>query len=124
MTVIGIAAAIYASLCAGVVLFQICLIAGAPWGHLTQGGQTQGPLTTAGRFAAGVSIVLLTAMAYAVLSYAEVAPAWPAWTAWAAVGIQSLSTVMNWITPSQPERRLWGPVTLIMLVLALFVVVS
>jgi len=33
-----------------------------------------------------------------------------------------LSTTLNWITPSQKERFLWGPITSIMLLLAAYVV--
>lgn len=114
-----IAALLYGFLCLLVIGFQICLIAGAPWGHLTQGGQHAGALPVAGRVGAALSIVLLAAMACAIWSAAGNAPYWPAWTGWTAIGIQTLSMVLNWITPSRAERQLWGPVTTVMLLLAL-----
>ena len=112
----------YAAICVGVIGFQFCLIGGAPWGRITQGGQHEGPLPPSGRVIAGVSVFLLLAMALSVLSAAGIWPAWPRWTGWAAVGVQGVSTVLNWITPSAPERRLWGPITLVMLTLASSVV--
>ncbi|MCX6460819.1 MAG: hypothetical protein NTZ03_10985 [Actinobacteria bacterium] len=38
-----------------VALFQIALVAGAPWGAFTQGGQTSGTLPLAGRLLAIVA---------------------------------------------------------------------
>lgn len=121
---IQIAAFLYAMICMGTVVFQFCMIAGAPWGRLTQGGSHQGPLPKSGRIVAGASVFLLTAMGLAILSAAGIWPDWPIWTGWATVAVQVLSTVLNLITPSVAERRLWGPVTLVMLVLALTVMVA
>ncbi|SMY08468.1 hypothetical protein [Flavimaricola marinus] len=118
MTVPQTLALIYAAFCAAVIGFQICLIAGAPWGRLTQGGTHPGALPRAGRLAAAASIFLLAAMALAVMSGAGLWPYWPVWTGWTALAVQVLSVVLNWITPSAPERRLWGPVTSVMLALA------
>lgn len=102
----------------GVIGFQIALIFGAPWGRITQGGQLEGPLPQSGRLIAAASIVLLTGMALAVLSADGRWPGWPSWTGWGAIGVTAVSTVLNWITPSAPERRLWGPIMTGMLVLA------
>ncbi|WP_424932094.1 hypothetical protein [Amaricoccus macauensis] len=112
----------YACACVGVIGFQIALIAGAPWGHLTQGGQHEGPLSTVGRVAAFISIFIVMAMAFGILSGAGLWPHWPRWTQWTALAVQVLSCVLNWITPSKPERRLWGPLTSILLALAAVVV--
>lgn len=93
----------------GVIGFQIALILGAPWGRLTQGGQVDGPLSSSGRIIAAISIGILMAIALAALSADGYWPNWPRWTAWAAGAILMTSTVLNWITPSAEERRLWGP---------------
>lgn len=119
-----LAAGLYGVVILFVIGFQIALIAGAPWGHLTQGGQHQGALPRSGRIAAGVSILVLAAMGAAVSSAAGGAPGWPEWTGWVALAVQVLSTFMNWITPSQRERRLWAPITSAMLVLAAAVVLG
>lgn len=113
------AAIFYAVACLGVIAFQMALIAGAPWGALTQGGRVTGPVDQRGRLAAFVSIFILGAMASAVLSVAGLPPRWPSWTIWPALAVQTLSTLANWVTPSAPERRLGAPVTTAMLALAI-----
>ena len=109
---------LYLAICAGVVCFQVALILGARWGHLTQGGRYRGALPLAGRIAASLSILILVGMAFGITSAAGLWPHWPGWTGWVALALQAVSTVMNWITPSRPERRLWGPVTTVMAGLA------
>ena len=47
-----IPAILYALIIVLVVLFQFCLIFGAPWGQITQGGRYEGPLPVTGRVAA------------------------------------------------------------------------
>ena len=116
-------AAVYCVLIGVTVAFQIALICGAPWGHLTQGGSHQGPLPASARGAAVLSIGLLTLMAGAILSGAGLWPAWPVWTSWLAVTVTGLGLVLNLITPSAAERRLWAPVTAIMFLSALGVMV-
>lgn len=117
-----VAAGLYVALILGVVGFQIALIAGAPLGYLTQGGRHQGRLPLRNRVAAGVSIALLLCMGAAIASIAGRVPATPAWIGWATVGVQALSTLANWATPSAPERRLWAPINTVMLAAALCVV--
>lgn len=117
-----LAAGLYVLAILAVIGFQIGLIAGAPWGHLTQGGRHEGPLPTSGRVAAGASVLLLACMGLAVASSAGLAPASPAWAGWVAVGVQALATAANWLTPSPAERRLWAPTNSVMLGLAAFVV--
>ena len=105
----------------GVIGFQIALIFGAPWGRLTQGGQTNGPLPTSGRLVAAASILLLLGMAFAVLSADGSWPRWPSWTMWVALGVNGLSMLLNWVTPSKEERKLWAPITTVMFLLAIAV---
>lgn len=107
-----------------VVCFQIALIFGAPWGRLTQGGQHDGALPMSGRIGAAVSIVALGAISLCVLSVAGYWPGWPRWVGWIVVAFCTLSTVLNWITPSRAERRLWGPITTAMLALAVGLLVA
>lgn len=118
------AARLYALIIAIVIVFQCCLIAGAPWGHLTQGGQQLGKLTMAGRVMAFVSIPLLLGMGGSIMSAAGLSPAWPVWSWWLALGFQALITLLNWITRSVAERKLWAPITSVMLGLAAYVVLT
>ena len=116
------AAILYALIIALVVLFQLCLIFGAPWGQITQGGCYEGPLPVGGRVVATLSVPTLIFMGASITSAAGLMPNWADWTAYAAIAVQALSTTLNWITPSQKERFLWGPITSIMLLLAAYVV--
>lgn len=104
-------AMLYAVFCLGVIGFQVALIAGAPWGRITQGGQVEGALPPLGRWIAGISVFLLAFMTAAVLSAAGLGADWPVWTGWLAFAVQVVSALLNWITPSVPERRLWAPIT-------------
>lgn len=112
---------VYCVMILGVIGFQVALILGAPWGRLTQGGQIEGPLPRSGRLVAAASIIVLVGMALAVLSADGRWPSWPSWTGWIAVAVNALSTLLNWITPSTAERKLWGPIMTVMLALAVAV---
>ncbi len=119
-----LSAILYAVLCGATVLFQVALILGAPLGVYTQGGGIEGKLPTGRRVAAGLSGVLLLVMAGGILSAAGLAPGWPAWTGWAALSVSVVSCILNGITRSRPERRLWFPVTSVMVALALIVLLA
>ena len=124
MTWLEIAAAGYASTVLVVIFWQICLIGGAPWGHLTQGGSHIGALPRSGGIVAAVSIPILVFMAAGISSVGNLYPYWAPWTGLVAVAAQTLVTVLNWITPSKPERLLWAPITSLMLLLASYIVLS
>ena len=119
---IQVAAGVYITLILGVVAFHVAVIAGAPWGFLTQGGRHQGSLPLRNRAASGLSIVIVLCMGAAIASTAGLAASTPVWVGWVTVGVQALSTLANWATPSASERRLWGPINTVMLVAALCVV--
>lgn len=113
---------LYCAMILGVIFFQIALIFGAPWGRITQGGQAEGPLALSGRLIAAASVLVLAGMGLSVLSADGRWPGWPYWTGWVGAAVNALSMILNWITPSPAERRLWGPVMTFMLVVALFAV--
>jgi hypothetical protein len=75
----------YCAMILGVIGFQAALIFGAPWGRITQGGQTEGALPMSGRLVAAASIFVLVGMALAVLSSDGGWPNWPSWTIWIAL---------------------------------------
>ena len=126
----GAAAWAAAALLCVVAAFQAALLLGAPWGEYTQGGGTSGTLTTSGRIAAAVSCVLALGMAGAILSRVGRGPlrrlpvrvttvlAWFT-TVYAVVGV-----VLNLITRSTAERALWAPVSILLLGLVAFVMVT
>jgi cytochrome bd-type quinol oxidase subunit 2 len=116
---------LYAMATVAIAFFQIALIAGAPLGRYTQGGQHDGALPMSGRIIAVVSIPVVLFQGLAILSAAGFPGLdWPAWTEWLAFGVQIVSTVLNWITPSKSERMVWGPVMLVMSAMALVVLTA
>jgi len=110
----------YAVLAGIITLFHIALVSGARWGELTQGGRVKGKLDTKGRIMAAISAVLMIIMAMTILGVRGIGPgaSFPAFMLWITMAITVLTTIANWITPSAPERRLWGPVTAFMLIFA------
>ncbi|MEM9224297.1 MAG: hypothetical protein AAGB11_18110 [Pseudomonadota bacterium] len=116
--IIELFAYIYCGFIVGTIGFQIALIAGAPWGRLTQGGRHGGALPVSGRVAAGISIVILLGFGLAILSASGGWPNWPRWTGWLTVSLQALVALANCATRSKAERRLWAPITTLKLLLA------
>lgn len=110
----------------GVVGFQCALALGAPWGHLTMGGRFSGRLPGPMRVAAVAQALVLVLAGGVVLARAGVV-ALPQWLAsastliWAVVGLSAVSLLLNLITPSRAERRLWAPVVAVMLASSLVV---
>lgn len=125
MNVVAIAALVFALITTIVVLFQFALALGAPWGAYAMGGVFPGRLPVKMRVAAVVQAILLALMAAIVLSRAGLAfVTWSqtaVWLIWGVVAICAFSAVLNVLTPSAGERRIWAPVTLLMLVCSLTV---
>jgi len=113
-----------AALAGLVVLFQIALALGAPWGHLTMGGRWRGRLPAGGRIAALVSAAVMLGIAAVFLGLGGWTAPPPRWAGWVVVGFLALSVVLHLITPSRAERRLWLPVVVAMLAAALTVMVA
>lgn len=114
----------YAGLTLVIVLFQVALALGQPWGRLTMGGRFPGVLPSTMRLAAVGQGLLLLALALVVLASAGQIPLFlPGWTVWGVVAITAVTTVLNLITPSAPERRLWGPIAIALLISVLIAAV-
>jgi len=128
MSVTEIAAIVYALVTAFVVAFQLALALGAPWGEYAMGGAFPGRFPPRMRVAAVVQAVLLAAMAALIVSVAGLAlPQWsaaPSWLVWAVVGFSAAGLVLNLITPSAGERRIWVPVSAVLLVSSATVVLT
>ena len=124
----AVAAITFALVTASVVLFQIALALGAPWGEYAMGGRYPGVFPMAMRVSAVGQAALLAALAVFVLSDAglvqpSMAQALP-WLIWIVVAFSGVSLVLNAISPSAGERRIWVPVALVMLVSSLVVAVT
>ena len=119
------AAGVFVALTAIVVLFQLALAAGVPWGHLTWGGRFPGRLPIRMRAAAVLSAALLVGFAAIVCARAGMAsPEWQPLSRrliWAVVAYCAIGVVANAATPSRWERIIWLPVVTLMLGCALLV---
>ena len=122
------AAVVFALVSAGVIAFQVALALGAPWGAYAMGGTFPGRMPPAMRVAAVGQAVVLGLLAVVVLSDAGLAlPALSAavpWLIWLAVAFSAASLVLNSITPSAGERRIWVPVAVVMLASSLTVALT
>jgi hypothetical protein len=123
-----IAALIFILTTGFVVLFQLALVAGAPWGEWTMGGRWRGALPLSGRLIAGFSALLLLSFiiviaARAQLGFLSLQGYAPIGT-WVVVAYCALGCVANAATTSKRERRLWLPVVACMLAASLTVALS
>ena len=121
------AALVFALVGIGAVGFQVGLALGAPWGAYAMGGRYPGRFPAALRVGATVQAAILGLATIVVLSRAGLllpgllpAP----WLIWLVVAFSAVSLVLNAITPSAAERRIWVPVALVMLASSLIVAVG
>lgn len=122
------AAHIFTGLIAVLALFQLALAAGAPWGSLAMGGRFPGRFPPSMRLAAVVQVAIYALMGAIVLSRAGlVLSDWYAISrtaVWVVVGLMGVAIVLNFITPSRWERRLWAPVAILMFASSLTVALA
>lgn len=127
MDLAELAAIVFAIMTLGVVGFQLALALGAPWGAYAMGGAFPGRYPVRMRVVAVVQAVILAIIAVAVLSAARVVAApWgvtPTWVVWGVVALLGVGLVLNLITPSAGERRIWAPVVAVMLACSIVVAV-
>jgi hypothetical protein len=109
-------------------LFQLALALGAPWGHLAMGGRFPGRFPPPMRIAALVQIAIYLALAAMVFARAKVALPdlfdISRIAIWVVVAMMTLAVVLNLITPSKWERRLWAPVAILLLASSVHVALS
>ncbi len=123
-----LAAITFSIVVAGVIAFQIALALGAPWGSYAMGGAFPGRFPARLRAAAVVQAALLSLTIAIVLSRAGlVLPALSEAAhslIWVVVAIALLALVLNAMSRSVGERRIWVPVTAVMLGCSLLVAVG
>lgn len=128
MDITTLAGIVFAVAAIGVILFQLALALGAPWGAYAMGGTFPGRYPPALRVAALVQAVVIGGLAVVVLSAAGiVAPGLASdlpWLIWVAVAFSAIAVVLNAISRSAGERRVWVPVTLVMLASSLLVALT
>ena len=125
MDVTAIAAFAFTVAAGGVIAFQIALALGAPWGRYAMGGAVPGRFPPRMRVAAIIQAILIALLTIAVLSAAgllvpDLALRFP-WLVWVAVVVSAIAVVLNAISRSSGERRVWVPIATVMLVSSLLV---
>jgi len=113
------AALVFAVVTVGAIVFQVALALGAPWGQYAMGGAVPGRLPRQLRIAAVVQALVLALLALVVLAHAGLVDL-PLvrdlpWLVWLAVAFSAVSLVLNAISRSPGERRIWVPVALVLL---------
>ncbi|MGF9697900.1 hypothetical protein [Paenibacillus sp. MABNR03] len=111
-----------------VILFQVALAAGMPWGEAAMGGKFPGKYPPSMRYACLLQITILVFIGLVVLSKAGVLlPQWSAFAdtaIWFIVAYLVLGTILNLITRSVWERRIWAPVTILLLITSIIIAAS
>jgi hypothetical protein len=124
----SVAAIVFAVVTSAVVGFQLALALGAPWGAYAMGGRFPGELPPLMRVAAVVQAVILVLIVLIVLSRAGfLFPRWAGvstWAVWVVVAVSAVALVLNTMTPSRDERRIWAPAAGLMLICSLAVALS
>jgi len=109
-------------------LFHVAIVLGAPLGEYSYGGQAAGKLSLRLRATSIFSVIVMLGLAGHCLAQGGVFQ--PLFDGqfnqignWVMVAFCALAAIMNNITKSMKERRLWGPVTLAMLAASLVVAI-
>lgn len=110
------------------VVFQLALAFGAPWGRFAWGGQHDGTLPTTLRVASAASIIVYALMAVLALDRAGsidlIADSVSHVGMWIVFGYLTLGVLMNAVSRSKAERYTMTPVAIALAVLALLVALS
>ncbi|CAM4378611.1 hypothetical protein L1N85_25675 [Paenibacillus alkaliterrae] len=125
---VTISATVFSALIAIVILFQIALAAGMPWGSYAMGGKFPGKFPPTMRIAALIQVIILSLIASIVLIKSGlIFPDWSSFTEaaiWFVVAFSVIATLLNVITRSVWERRIWAPVCLLMLITSIIVAIG
>jgi hypothetical protein len=109
-----------------IAAFQLAIALGAPFGRASWGGTHVAELPIELRIASGVAVGVYVLAAHVVLARAGVvhsplsAEALRRGT-WVIVGLSAVGSLMNFASPSDWERLLWGPFALVLTVLCFLV---
>jgi hypothetical protein len=123
-----ISAIVFSVLIGITILFQFALASGAPWGEYSMGGRFKGRYPPKMRVAAVFNAAVLAFIGVIVLSRAGlILPGWSTFSRtaiWFVVGFAAISVILNSITKSVWERRIWLPVAAGMLITSLVLAVG
>ena len=124
----SVAAHIFALLIFVVVLFQLALMLGAPWGNVAMGGRFPGKFPPVMRIAALIQGLVLSVIGFIVLIRGQVLNSnlyeITEIAIWVVVALMGFSLVMNLVTPSRWERIIWAPVLVVLFTCSVVVALS
>ena len=110
-----------------VILFQLCLAIGIPWGAASMGGKYPGKYPPKMRIAAVLNILVLIFLSLIVLVRANMILthllSFSKFAIWFVVVFSAIGTVLNTITPSKIER-IWAPLAGLQLITSLIVALN
>jgi hypothetical protein len=129
MNFVTIAALLQALIALGVAVFQVAVVAGAPWGEYTMGGKYPGKLPGQLRLTAAVSAFIMLVQSGHYLAQAgiltpQLSPGQNAIVNWFWFGFAVLGIIMNSISRSTKERNLWVPILIVSAVCTLVVALN
>lgn len=112
-----------------VSLFQIALIAGAPWGEYAFGGAHKGKLPVSFRVGSAFTLTLYIGIVGHYLAQVGVLTKFldaglNGIANWALVVLNVFSLLANSLTQSQKEKTLWAPVAFVILLASLLVAIG
>ena len=120
-----IAALIFSMLIVIIVLFQIGLAMGMPWGEYAMGGYFPGRFPWTLRLLAIFQGLLLIIFAIIVLDKAALFRfgffSIPSIAIWFVAAFSILTAILNFITKSKKERKVWFPISILLLITSLIV---
>ena len=123
-----LAAIIYTVLMGIVILFQFCLTLGLPWGAASMGGKYPGKYPPRMRIVSFLNMLILSIPVMIVLAKADMIlpqlKTVSTWAIWFVVGFSIISAILNIITPSKIERRIWAPLTTIQTISSIIVALN
>ncbi len=110
-------------------LFQMALIAGAPWGEYACGGAHKGKLPVSFRVGSAFTLALYAGIVGHYLAQAGVLTKFldaglNGIANWALVVLNVVSLLANSLTQSQKEKTVWAPVAFVLLLASLLVAIG
>ncbi|NCT90071.1 hypothetical protein GXB85_03755 [Cellulomonas sp. APG4] len=113
-----IAAVVFVVVLAGLVVFQLALASGRPWGRFAWGGRHEGVLPRGLRVASAVSVLVYALLGVVVLDRAGLVDVLPDGAsrvaAWVVAGYLGLGVLMNLASRSRSERAVMTPVAAVL----------
>lgn len=116
---------VYSTLMVIVVLFQLCLAFGLPWGEASMGGKFPGKYPQKMRIVALINMLILSCLIIIVLVDSDLwLPQFKSISSigiWFVVAYAVIAVILNIITPSKIERKIWAPITALQLIASVII---